>query len=112
MSDRSIHIEGSVGPGTAIGHGSSGHYEYTAGGGQGDEVRRLLEELAGQIRSHQSELVNLQELNDSLEVIRAELAKPEPQKSILTVVLRGIAASAGGVTAVAEAARNVLQLFK
>jgi chemotaxis response regulator CheB len=112
MGDQNIRIGGSVGSGNVFGHGSKVKYDHTTADGRADQIQQLLDELSAQIRNHQSELDNLQELNESLEAVREELAKPEPQKSFVAVALRGIAASAGGVTAVAEAARNVLQLFK
>jgi hypothetical protein len=112
MNDQSIHVGGSVTSGAAVGHTASGHYHNTAAGDPGDQVRQLLEGLSSQIRDHQHELDDLQELNESVQSIREELAKAEPRRSFVSTALKGIAASAGGVTAVADAALKVAQLFK
>jgi hypothetical protein len=115
MGNQEYNVSGNIGPGVAIGpkaKGGSGNIQHIGGDTRNDDVRRLVEELSVQIRNHGDELDNLGELNDSVEMIRQELAQPEPRKSIVSVALKGIAASAGSVTAVADAALKVAQLFK
>lgn len=111
MQGDSINIGGSVGDGSAVGRGARGGNVSKGGGGaQVDEIRQLLDDLTRAVRDHRAELDDPDELSESIAAVREELSAPQPRKGVVTTVLKGVVAGAGGVSAIADAASKIRAL--
>lgn len=108
MENQNIHVSGTIGDGAAVGNRArGGNVIKSDRTEQMDEVRRLLEQLVDQVRAHKDELDDPSAVDSSVDAIREELSAQEPRKGVVTVLLKGITASAGGVAAIADAASKV-----
>ena len=79
-----------------------------------DEVRARLDQLLQEIANQPERLDAPAAVNTAAETIAGELAKEQPNKSLLTILLDGLAANARSVTGVltaAEALRLAITAF-
>ena len=74
---------------------------------EAEERRRLVEELVEEIKAHESELPDPDELISTTEELDTELNRDEPHPGILRRLVNNLTLGAAGVTAVAEAVDKV-----
>ncbi|NJP96542.1 hypothetical protein HCN51_45140 [Nonomuraea sp. FMUSA5-5] len=98
-------------PGSNFGHapGSTFHGVVNTGGPQQEELRRLLDQLVAMVARHQNELADPQGTSTAVELLREEVAG-EQRPNRLTSFLAMLTASAGGVSAITEAAAKLKDL--
>jgi hypothetical protein len=98
------------GTGIVIGHGSSAAVNQGLPREQYDAAK-LLDEFLDLLQTHQNLVADAADVRQSVEVARAELADHSPRWHIVRVLLKGIAASVAGVSALAEAVNNIQTLI-
>lgn len=105
-----INVGNVQGAGIVIGHGSSASINLNQSSVQGDAVA-MLDEFIRLLQIHQSSVTDADDIRESAAATRAELAEPSPRLHIVRGLLRGIAASVAGVSALAEAINNIQVLI-
>ncbi|UBU14323.1 hypothetical protein [Nonomuraea gerenzanensis] len=98
-------------PGSNFGHAPGSHFHGVVGtGAQQEELRRLIDQLLSVVARHQNELADPQGAGTAVELLREETAG-EQRPNRLMGFLAMLTASAGGVTAISEAATKVRELL-
>jgi hypothetical protein len=97
------------GTGIVIGHKSSASVELRQASPQRDAAA-LLDEFIRLLARHQSSVADAAGIRESAAAARAELAEPSPRWQVVRGLLRGISASVGGVSALAEAINRIQTL--
>jgi hypothetical protein len=101
-------------PGSNFGHAPGSHFHGVVNdhgtAAQQEELRTLINGLLNVVARHQNELADPQGASTAVELLREEV-EGEQRPNRLTGFLSMLTASAGGVTAITEAATKVRDLL-
>lgn len=78
---------------------------------QTNELRTMVAQLDALLARHRTELADPETAQTYMQMLQEEAAATDPKPNRLTALLSSLTASAGGVTAVAEAIAKVKDLF-
>lgn len=104
-----IHTGDVRGRGIVIGHGSSASVGQALPPTQAQAIA-MLDEFVRLLDSFESPVPDASDIREAAEAVKAEAEEPSPRWGIVRSLLKGIAASVAGVSALTDAIKNIQDL--
>ncbi|MEU6720667.1 DUF5955 family protein [Nonomuraea sp. NPDC046802] len=106
-----INITGSQGINFGTVSGQGANFGGTVNYYTNNQLQTLITDLKSAISNHRAELPNPEETATAVELLEEEAAADTPRPNRLTTFLNTLTASAGGITAITEAATKIKDLL-